>query len=336
MRMARFAGKRLVYFAPQLLAVTLITFWIIRLLPGNPAYGLAGIYATPDVVKLIDARLGLDKPIWVQYVIYLRGLLHGDLGESYLTSQPVTEELLRRVPATLELISIAMFLIIGLGVGLGVLTAVRPGGALERVFAVYGGLSGSLPDFWLGLLLVFFFFFLFHIAPAPFGRLGIADEPPAHVTGIYTVDALVAYDGQAFVAAASHLVLPVLTLVIAYTGSVVKITRATVEEALLSDYCTYARAAGLGSRTVLRYAFRNSLPAILTLVGITYGFLLGGDVLVENVFAWGGVGSYVVASVNRSDYFPIQAFVMLSAVFNLLIYLGIDLVHLRIDPRVEY
>jgi ABC-type dipeptide/oligopeptide/nickel transport system permease component len=336
MKLLQFVARRLLFAAPQIFGITLITFWLIRLLPGNPAYQLAGPYPTTEGIKAITAQLGLDQPVWEQYLKYLSHLAHGDFGVSWFSTSPVSDELRQRLPATLELISIASFFIVVGGIVAGVIVAVSRRPFLDKLIDLYGLLSGAFPDFWLGLVLTFLFFFSLGWLPAPLGRLDVSVSPPPHVTGFYTVDSLVSGDWSAFRSAVAHLVLPVATLVIVYMAAIVKMTRSTVEEMLRSDMITYARACGLPDRIVLRYALRNSLPPIVTLIGLTYGYLLGGAVLVEKVFSWGGLGSYVVDSVLRSDYFPVQAFVLIAAVFNFGVYLVVDLVHLAVDPRVEY
>lgn len=336
MKIALFIGRRLLIAAPQIIGITLVTFWLIRLLPGNPAYQLAGPYPTKETIAAIQAELGLSKPVYEQYVKYLGNLVHGDFGQSWFTTAPVSDELAKRLPATLELITVATFFIVVGGILAGVLVALSRRSFLDRVLDLYGSLSGAFPDFWLGLVLAYVFFFSLGWLPPPLGRLDVGVSPPPQVTGMYTIDSLIAGDWGAFRSALAHLVLPVATLVIVYMAAILKMTRSTVEEMLRSEMCTYARAAGLPDRTILRYALRNSLGPIVTLIGLTYGYLLGGAVLVEKVFSWGGLGSYVVDSVLRADYFPVQAFVLVAAVFNFAVYLIVDLVHLAVDPRVEY
>jgi ABC-type dipeptide/oligopeptide/nickel transport system permease component len=334
-RILEFTGRRMLVALPQLIAVTFLTFLLIRLLPGDPAQQLAGQYGTPDVIQGIRSRLGLDEPITTQYGLYLRNLIHGDFGTSWFNSNAVADDLTQRLPATLELITITLFFILVLGVGLGILAAARPRGAAARTTRVYGALSGSFPDFWLGLVLAFILYFTFRIAPAPIGRLSIETEPPRHITGMYTVDSLVTGNWHAFGDAWAHLALPVATLTLAYMGAVVKLTYSTVSDALQSDASYYARACGLSRRNVMYYALRASLPEIVTLIAIVYTFLLAGAVLVENVYSWGGLGSYIVEAVNNSDYFPIQAFVLVAAVFNLIVFLVVDVLQILTDPRIE-
>jgi peptide/nickel transport system permease protein len=335
MRIFRFASRRLLFLIPQVLGIVTITFFLLRLLPGNPAQLIAGVAANPQTIAAIEARLGLDKPLYVQYFIYLENLLKGDLGDSWVTGQPVTQDILTRLPATLELITISLILSLLIGIPLGVLVVLRPRGIVDRFTFGYGLLAGALPDFWLGLLLVFVLFFILRLAPAPLGRLGLIESPPTMITGMYTVDSLLTGNWKTFQSAVAHLALPVLTLVFVYMGGIVKMTRSAMEEMLNSDFVEYARASGLSQFQVLRYALRNSLPPIVTIIGIMYGFLLGGAVLVEKIFSWGGMGQYAVQSVVQADYAPIQGFVLIAAVFNMIIYLILDLVYVTIDPRLN-
>jgi peptide/nickel transport system permease protein len=336
LRIASFIQRRLLFALPQLVVVTIITFVMVRLLPGDPAYQLAGPYATAETRQAMTARLGLDRPLWNQYLSYISDLAHGDLGQSWFTARPVTHELLVRLPATLELVTFAMIIIVGGGLLLGLAVAVRGGGWIDRAATLYGRLAGAFPDFWLGLVLSYIFFFYLGWLPGPMGRLPIGADTPPTVTGFYTVDSLLAGDIPVFLAAIRQLVLPVATLVIVYMSGISKMAGTTIAEMLKSDMAQYARLCGLPERTVLRYALRNSLPPVVTLIGLTYGFLLGGAVLVETVFAWGGMGQYVVASIGRSDYFPVQGFILVAAILNIIVYLVVDVVHLLIDPRIDY
>jgi ABC-type dipeptide/oligopeptide/nickel transport system permease component len=335
MRIAAFVVRRLLFAAPQIIAITVITFFIIRLLPGDPAAVLAGSYATPSSVASIRHQLGLDKPIWDQYLRYLDHLVHGDLGTSWFSSSSIGHELAVRVPATLELITCALVVIVVGGIGGGLLLGATKGRFQKRTVGVYGYFAGSFPDFYLGLVLSFVFFFKLGWLPSPFGRLGQGFIAPPKVTGLYTVDATLAGQWGTLGDAVKHLILPVLTLALVYAAPVLKLSSVMIDQMMNSEFCRYARACGLPRRVIARYALRNSLPPVVTLVGFTYGFLLGGAVLVETIFSWGGVGEYVVQSGNNADYFPVQAVVLLAAVFNLVVYLIVDVVHFTIDPRVN-
>lgn len=334
-RFALFLGKRLLFIVPQLFAVSVIVFFLIRLLPGDPSYMLAGPYASPHRIAEVRKSLGLDQPIVVQYVQYLRRISVGDFGTSWRTSQPVLTDIEQRLPATLELVVGAVLLSVVIGIPLGVAVAAKRGGALERGLFFYGMLAGSLPDFWVGLLLILVFFFALGWAPAPVGQLGFAVFTPDHITGAYVVDSLLTGNWPALASALGHLVLPLATLVIVYMPLVLKTARSAMEEMLDSGFVLQARANGLSRRMQLRYALRNALPPVVTVVGIEFWFLLGGAVLVETIFAWGGLGQYAVESVVNSDYAPLQAIVLITAVFTTLVFLAVDILYYLIDPRIS-
>lgn len=335
MRFWRYAGRRLAFLPVQLVIVSMIVFFLVRLLPGDPSYLLAGPFATVERVDEVRRRLGLDQPVWVQYVQYLRSVLRGELGTSWITSQPVLRDIAQRLPATLELILAAMVLSVVIGIPLGVLTAVRRTGIVDRAVFAYGMLAGALPDFWLALIMIFVFFFKLGWVPGPIGQLDLAVSIPPRITGMYAVDALLTGDWAAFRSALAHLILPVTTLTAIYMPLVMKNTRSTMEEMLNSEFVAYARAAGLPRAVQLRYALRSSMPSVVTIIGILFWFLLGGAVLVETVFAWGGVGQYAVQSVVNSDYAPLQAFVLVTAVFTSVVFLLVDLAYFLLDPRIK-
>lgn len=328
-------ARRFAIALPQLFIVTTVTFLLVRLLPGNPAYTLAGLYATKANVAAIDKALGLSLPLPDQYWSYITRLLHGNLGTSSYTGKSITSELAYRLPATLELISVAAIVILVLGVALGTVAATRERGALNAGLRLYGGLSGALPDFWLGLGLAYVFYFLLGALPAPTGQLSLGEVPPGRISGMYVVDSILSGNLSSFVSSSLHLVLPAVTLIVAYMGAIVKLTSASVRLSLSSPFCRQAKASGLPSALVVRYALRHSTPEIVTLFALTYTFLLAGDVLVENVYSWGGLGSFMVDSLNHSDYTAIQGIILVVAVFNLLIYLLVDVVQMLVDPRVR-
>lgn len=336
MRFARFLTRRAFYLIFQLIGVVTIAFFLVRLIPGNPAQALAGVSARKETVEAIERQLGLDKPLPVQYGIYVRNLLQGELGFSIFTGQTVREDLEQRFPATVELVTVSMLTAIVVGVPLGIYVALRRQGVLNKIVFVYGMLTGALPDFWLGLILVFVFFFLLHWAPAPMGRLGPLANPPARATGSFLLDSALAGNWDLFWLSLKHLALPVITLVFVYMGNIVKMARSSMEEVMQSDFIEHARASGLPRLVVMRYALRNALAPVATVIAFNYGFLLGGAVLVETVFSWGGLGQYAVQSIINSDYAPITGFVIVAALFMSVMYLLLDVVYAVIDPRIQY
>src|SRR5579872_1117288 len=263
--LARYVSRRLVLLAPQVLAVTTIVFFLNRLLPGDPAYMIAGSLATKDVIASVRKQMGLDLPLWDQYLGYLGRVAHGDLGKSWLTSSQVTDDILQRLPATLELISLALFMALCIAIPLGMLTALRPGTLVDRIASAYGMLAGAMPDFWWALFLVFVLFGKLQIVPAPIGRIDLALLPPPQITGFYTIDSILAEDWAAFWSAVGHLLLPSFTLAFVYAGPILKMARSTMAQALLGNFVQYARASGLPRWMIARYAMRNAMLPVITM-----------------------------------------------------------------------
>jgi len=330
-----YVAKRFALLLPQLLGISLVTFVFLHLLPGNPAYLIAGSLASPTEIRSIQHHLGLDQPIYVQYVIYVSNLIHGDLGNSWLSGNAVASDLIQRVPATLELVSIAVIIVAILGTALGVVVAVKPTGLISRAIFGYGLLAGALPDFWIGLILIFVLYFKLHLAPAPLGQLGINVHAPPTITGMYLIDSVLTGNWSTFSSSVQHLILPEMTLVFVYTGLVVRMAAASMESVMRTDYIRTARASGLSRARITWKALRNALPPVVTVLGISYSYLLGGAVLVETIFSWGGIGQYAVQSVSNSDYMAIEGFVLAAAVFTTIVYLIVDVGHFLLDPRVS-
>lgn len=335
-RLGLYVMRRCGALLPQLLAISVVTFVLARLLPGDPVGLILGPMATPESLAQLRAEMHLDQPIWLQYLYYLRGLLIGDLGRSWSTSETVWNGLAARVPATLELITYSLLLALMVGVSIGVVTAFRQGRRVDRFTRIYGLLAGALPDFWIGLLLIFFLYYKLRVFPAPLGRLDPFLDPPATITGLYTVDSVLTGNWACLGSAVAHLALPVITLAVTSAGSILRMTRATMIGILDGEFIRQGRMSGLPERVLVRYAIRNSLPPVVTLVAIIYGYLLGGAVLIENVFGWGGIGQYAVQALSSSDYAAIQGFVLVTATFTLFLYLAVDLLYFAIDPRLSY
>lgn len=334
-RPLRIVLARLAILVPQMFGVLLATFLLIRMLPGDPALLMLGNMATPEQIQNLRERLGLNGSVWEQFSSYISTVVHGDLGTSMFTSNPVVLDLLDRVPATLELITYAMILTIAVSVSLAVIAVIRPKGLVNRFSKVYGLAAGAVPDFWVGLLLIYFLFYVAGVAPAPFGRLDPILNTPNAVTGFLTIDTLIAGDLSAFTSAVGRLILPVLTLVIVNAGALMKMTQMVFADNYRSEYIRHARASGLSEWQLVCMALRNSLPPIITMVGFLFGFLLGAAVLVETIFAWGGLGQYAVSAVMNSDYPALQGFVLVAAAFILIVYTAVDVFYGIADPRIE-
>lgn len=331
----RMIQNRLLQSAPALAGIVVVTFVLTRALPGDPAVYFAGPAATAESIAQIRQNLGLDRSLPVQFVVYLGNLVRGDLGQSISTGQPVVAELFSRLPASLELTLTALLLSALIAIPLGILAATRPDSLIDHLCRFITTAGVSLPTFFTGLALVYCFYYLLPLAPAPMGRLDVIFLPPPNATGFYTIDALMAGDFATFRAALAQLVLPATTLGLFTLAPLARMTRASMLQVLASDFIRTARAAGLSQTTVLfAYGFRNALLPVITTLGMVFSFTLGANVLVEKVFAWPGIGSYAVAALVVSDYAAVQGFVLAMAILFVMLNLLIDIAYTLIDPRV--
>jgi len=328
--------KRLALAVPSLIGVVIVTFLLARALPGDPAAYFAGPAATKEAIEQVRAKLGLDRPLPVQFVRYVSDLARGDLGVSLTTGQPVAWEIRTRLPASAELTLIGLMVAVSVAVPLGILAATRPGSILDHACRVLATAGVSLPVFFTGLILVYVFYYLFGLAPAPLGRLGVFFSSPLQVTGFYLIDSALAGDWEVWRASLQQLVLPALTLGLFALAPIARITRASMLAVLASDFVRTARASGLSPFTVIiTYAFRNAMLPVVTTLGMVFSFLLGANVLVEKVFAWPGIGSYAVEALVASDFAAVQGFVLTMAALYVVLNLTIDVVYGLIDPRVR-
>jgi ABC-type dipeptide/oligopeptide/nickel transport system permease component len=328
--------RRLSTALPSLAGVIVVTFLLTRALPGDPAAYFAGIAATQQAVEEIRHLMGFDRSLPVQFFDYLRQLVHGDLGTSLTTGQPVLSELLTRLPASGELTLCALFLSVAIAIPLGIAAALRPDSAIDHLCRIVTTGGVSLPTFFTGLLLVYLFYYLAGLAPAPLGRLDPFSTAPTQHSGFYLIDSLLAGDLDTFRAALAQLALPALTLAIFSLAPLARITRASMLAALGSEFVRTARASGLAPRRIVYvYAFRNAMLPVVTTLGMVFSYMLGANVLVEKVFAWPGVGSYAVEALIASDYAPVQGFVLTMATLYVLLNLAIDLLYGFVDPRVR-
>jgi len=328
--------KRLMVAVPSLVGVVIVTFLLTRALPGDPAAYFAGPAATKQAIEEIRIKLGLDRPLPVQFVGYVRDLARGDLGISLTTGQPVVTEIRTRLPASAELTLLGLLVSVSVAVPLGILAATRPGSLVDHACRIVATAGVSLPVFFTGLILVYVSYYLMGLAPAPLGRLDIFYSPPPQVTGFYLIDSVIAGDWEVFRASLKQLVLPAATLGIFSLAPIARMTRASMLAVLASDFVRTARASGLTPMTVIvTYAFRNAMLPVVTTLGMVFSFLLGANVLVEKVFAWPGIGSYAVEALIASDFAPVQGFVLTMAVMYVLLNLSIDILYGLIDPRVR-
>ncbi len=333
----RIAVKRLAQAIPTLFGVIVVTFILTRALPGDPAAYFAGPAADAKSIQQIRVALGLDKPLPVQFMLYMRDLATGNLGDSISTGQPVVSDIASRLPASLELTLTALVLALGIAIPLGVLAATRPGTWIDHLCRAFVTAGVSLPVFFTGLALVYVFYYQFGVAPAPLGRLDFAHFPPPAVTGFFVIDALADGDPETAWAAFTQILLPAITLALFTLAPLARMTRGAMLQVLSADFIRTARAAGLARQKVLfAYAFRNALLPVITTLGMVFSFMLGANVLVEKVFAWPGIGSYAVEALVVSDYAAVQGFVLAMAILFVAVNLLIDISYTLIDPRVGF
>ena len=336
--MTRFIAKRILTSSAVMLTITIVTFVLARVVPSNPAVVYAGPKATQEMLDRIREDLGLDDPIVVQLFGYVTSVARGDFGDSLASKQPVLPDLLGRLPATLELIAVAMTLATVLGIALGVLASRRSGGLLDGVirFLSIGGIS--MPAFWLGLLLQVVFVGQLGVLPATgqFSTELTYSHPVQTITHFAMLDSLLTGNWVALRDGAAHLVLPAVTLAAYPMGLIARMTRASMLEALEQDFTLTARAYGLGRGTILwRLTLKNALSAPLTVIGLSIAYMLTGTFFVEVVFNWPGIGQFATQAMLAVDYPVIMAITLLGAAGYLITNLAVDILQARIDPRTR-
>jgi peptide/nickel transport system permease protein len=330
-------GNRVLTALPSLFGVVVVTFLLARALPGDPAAYYAGSSATPESIAQIRASLGLDRPLLAQFGDYVLRLPHGDMGRSLSSGQDVLADLTTRLPASAELTLAALLLALAIGLPLGVWAALRQGSAVDHLCRIIVSVGAAFPTFFVGLMFVFVFYYELGVAPEPLGRFNeVYHTLPPTRTGFLVVDSLLARDPEALQAALAQLLLPAASLGLFALAPIARVARAAMLEALASDYVRTARAMGLSNAKIaLGYALRNALLPIANVLGMVFSFLLGANVLVEQVFAWPGVGAYAVKAVIASDYAAVQGFVLMMAALYVLLNLAVDIAVAALDPRVR-
>lgn len=332
--MARYAIRRLLLALPALFGLILLTFVLSRVIPGDPAATLAGDAATPAMIAEIRAQYGLDRPILEQAVIHLRQVLTGDFGKSIFSGRPVTEEILQRLPATLELTIAALLLAVGFGVPLGLLAALNHNGPIDHLVRLLsvGGLA--LASFWLAIMLQLLFSMELDVLPLR-GRIDVALGLPPRVTGFVLIDSLLAGRGDLFLNGLTHLVLPAVTLSLPGLATIARFTRSGVLETLQKDFVLYARAAGYGRfRLAAIYVLRNAVTLVVTQIGLLFGALISGAVAVEAIFDWPGLGTYAVQAIISADYKALLAVTLVVGVVYAVVNVLVDVAQALFDPRV--
>jgi len=332
--MVGYLARRIALIVPTLFGVSVVAFLLVHWMPGDPAEIIAGEHASPAVVEEIRRELRLDRPLVEQYGLYLADVLHGDLGRSAKTHEAVTAEIARYFPATVELATVALLFATVLGVTLGLAAARRPGRTVDAACTSFASISVSMPVFWLGLLLMYLLAVRLPLFPVS-GRVPPVFALP-DVTGFVLLDALIAGDARAFGEGVRHLVLPAFVLGTVPLAVIARITRSSLLDAMGKDYVRTARAKGVPERLVLlRHAARNGILPTVTVIGLQFGFLLGGAIITETIFSWPGVGRWIVLAVEGRDAPVLQAGVLLMAVSFTLVNLLTDVFCAALDPRIK-
>lgn len=333
--MASYIARRLLLLFPVLLGVSIFVFVVLHLFTTDPAALMLGQHATTQQIEALREELGLNDPLYVQFGRFLWQVLHGDLGRSLMTRAPVTDEIMSRFPATIELAFMAMLIATIAGIFVGVLSAVKQYSIFDYLSMVGALVGVSMPIFWLGLMLILLFSVQLGWLPVA-GRIDIGMEP-ARITGLYLLDSLLTGNWAAFVSALKHLILPALALASYSMAIIARMTRSTMLEVIRQDYVRTARAKGLvESLVIYRHALRNALIPVVTVVGLQMGSLLGGAVLTETVFSWPGIGSLLVNAILAADYPLVQGSVILIATIFVVVNLLVDLLYAFLDPRIRY
>jgi ABC-type dipeptide/oligopeptide/nickel transport system permease component len=337
MAVVMFLLRRLMAAIPAVSGLVVATFLIMRVLPGDPAiFFSSSPVPTAEETAYVRQKLGLDRSLPVQLLIYIKDIGSADLGMSFTTGRPVVTELRERLPASLELAMVALLLALAVSIPLGVTAAIWSGSSLDHFARVVSSIGVSMPTFVTGLILTYVFFLWFGVAPEPVDRIDMFIAAPPRVTGFLLIDSTLSGDWLALRSAASRLVLPSITMAIFVLSPLTRMTRSAMLGVLSSDFVRTARAMGLSDYTIyVRYGLRNALLPVLTTMGMVFSTMLGSNVLVERVFGWPGVGSFALNALVASDYAPVQGFVLLMGLLLVAINLAIDVAYGFADPRAR-
>jgi peptide/nickel transport system permease protein len=331
----RLLFRRVISLPFVLIGMSVVTFAVTHIVPGDPARLQAGPHASAVQVQVLRHRYGYDQPLLTQYVSYMGDLVHGNLGDSITTRRPVSEDLRQFFPATIELTSAAMLIVIVLGLPLGTLGGLRRGRIPDHVSRLLSIAAVSMPVFWLGIILQIIFYQRANILPVG-GRIDPALLPPTHTTGLYVIDAIWSGDAVALRSSLSHLILPAVTLAAGSLAVITRMTRASVIEVNSSDHVRASIAKGISrSLVVRRHVLPNAIVPVTTVFGLQVGTLLAGSVLVEVVFSWPGIGLYAVNAISNLDFAAIMGVTLLISVTYVIVNLVVDIAYLLLDPRIR-
>jgi len=320
---------------PVLLGTSIIAFSLMHLAPGDPARTMAGQHASSQTINAIREKYGLDKPLYVQYGVWLGNVLRGDMGRSIVSNEYVTKEILDRFPNTFELALLAMILAIGIGTVAGIISASKQYSALDYTFMGIALFGVSMPVFWLGIMLMMIFGVYLRWLPIG-GRIDIVISFH-RITGFYIFDSIITGNFAALVSTLRYLILPSIALGTIPMATIARVTRSSMLEVLRQDFIRTERAKGLSERVVIyKHAVRNAMIPVVTVIGLNVGLLLAGAILTETVFSWPGIGRYVVSAVRMRDYPAVQGCVLFFALVFVVVNLITDVIYVFIDPRIHY
>lgn len=327
--------RRVLSLVLVLIGISVITFVISHVIPGNPAAAAAGTNASPAQIAAVNKRLGLDKPLVEQYGIYLEHVVQGDFGESIVSAGPVSKDFVARLPASFELGIAAVLLFVPFGIGLGLVAARAPGRWIDAISRALAVIGVSVPVFWLALVAQLIFSGHWRLLPAT-GRIGAEYPPPPHLTGFFTIDALLSGQWGAFRSTIVHLILPAIVLAVTNLAVLTRMTRSSMLEVLQQDYIRTARAKGLPERLVLsRHVLKNGLIPVVTVIAVQMAGLIAWQFLVEYVCAWPGIGTWAVQGILNSDFNVVMMVALFGAALYVVLNFLADVAYILLDPRIR-
>lgn len=336
MRIYAYILKRIIHLIPVLIGVTVVVFFISHIIPGDPARMVAGSKASQEVVEKIRQELGLDRPIHIQYINYMKNLFKGDLGISIRSHRPVLKDLMSHFPATLELTIVSLLFSWVIGIYLGVISAIKRNNLIDHFSRIFSLIGVSMPVFWLGLILLLIFYRNLAWLPGT-GRIDPNLSLPSRITGLYILDSILTGNWITFLNTVKHIILPAFCLGYVYLAITSRITRSSMLEVMEKEYIETARASGLPEKVVVwKHALRNALIPIVTIMGLSFGELMGGAILTETIFSWPGMGKYLVDSINFLDFPAIMGFALIIALIYVLVNLAVDVIYLFLNPQIKY
>lgn len=327
--------KRLLLLPPALFVVASLSFVLVSAIPSDPARVALGDLASKQAIAQFNHLKGLDKSVWHRYLDYLSNLFHGDLGTSYYTNRSVASELGHYVPPTIELVVLSLLVAFVVGMAVGIVGAYSRRRRLNRAAHFWTSLLQAIPDFALGLVLIYVFFSVLKVVPPPIGQLGIIASNDNGSTNVAALSALLDGNWSNFALAFDHLLLPVITLGLVYSAYFSRVALSVLETAFRSPQIAFARSCGLPEHRVIRYALLDARAPILTYVAILFGFLVGGEAVVETVFAWQGLGQWTLSSLMQLDLPVIQGYILVTGGIVLITYVALDAIALALDPRMR-